>query len=129
MFFYDPVVLGSGGAVFNAYGSDLSRAPSVGNPVSIPAPTITSVSSVPEPSALYLLGGSLAMMLVLGRRLPGLAGKRNLSGLAFGFDPLPDPPGETKKIGPPGETKKNRAVGGNFAKLNKDPMNSGRQGS
>jgi PEP-CTERM motif len=64
------VDLHSTGPIFDAYGSDPSRAPSVGNPVSIAAPTITSVNSVPEPSTIYLLGGALAMMAVLRRRLP-----------------------------------------------------------
>jgi hypothetical protein len=67
--------LGSTGPVFDAWGSDPSRAPSVGNPVSIPAPTVTSVSSVPEPSTIYLLGGCLAMMVVLRHRLPLLGHK------------------------------------------------------
>jgi hypothetical protein len=58
--------LGSSGAAFNVYGSDPTLAPSVGNPVSIPAP---SVSSVPEPSAMYLLGGALVAMAVRKHRL------------------------------------------------------------
>jgi hypothetical protein len=53
----------STGPIFDAYGSDLSRAPTVGNAVSIPPPTITPVSSVPEPSAIYLLSGAVAMMV------------------------------------------------------------------
>ena len=54
--------LESGGPVFDAYGSDQSRAPYVGNPVSIPAPTISAVSSVPEPPTVYLIGaGFLAL--------------------------------------------------------------------
>jgi hypothetical protein len=55
----------STGPIFDAYGSDASRSLSVGGPASIPVPTITSVSSVPEPSTIYLLGGALAMMGVL----------------------------------------------------------------
>jgi hypothetical protein len=55
----------STGAILDAYGSDPSRAPSVGNPVSIPAPTI---SAVPEPSTVCLLGGALAMMVGLAAR-------------------------------------------------------------
>ena len=43
----------STGTVFDAWASDPTRAPSVGNPVSIPAPTITSVSSVPEQRSRY----------------------------------------------------------------------------
>jgi hypothetical protein len=58
----------STGAILDAYGSDPSRAPSVGDPVSIPAPTITAVSSVPEPSSMYLLGSALAMMVGLAAR-------------------------------------------------------------
>jgi hypothetical protein len=59
----------STGAIIDAYGSDMSRSLSVGGPVSIPVPTITSVSSVPEPSTIYLLGGALAMTGVLRHRL------------------------------------------------------------
>lgn len=55
----------STGPIFDAYGSDTSRSLSVGGPASIPVPTITSVSSVPEPSTIYLLGAALAMMGVL----------------------------------------------------------------
>ena len=62
------VDLGSAGPAFDVWGSDPSRAPSVGDPVSIPAPTVIPESSVPEPSTIYLLGGALAMMVVLGRR-------------------------------------------------------------
>ena len=60
--------LGSAGPVFDAWASDPSRAPSVGNPVSISAPTITSDSSVPEPSTIYLLGGALVVVFVLKHR-------------------------------------------------------------
>lgn len=67
--------ISSTGPIFDAYGSDPSRALSVGNPVSIAAPTITSVNSVPEPSAIYLVGGALAMMVVLRHRLPRSATK------------------------------------------------------
>jgi hypothetical protein len=59
------VDLYSTGAIFDAYGSDPSRAPTVGNPVSIPAPTITEI---PEPSTLYLLASALAMMVGLKAR-------------------------------------------------------------
>jgi hypothetical protein len=65
----------STGPIFDAYGSDTSRSLSVGGPASIPVPTITSVSSVPEPSAIYLLGGGLAMMGVLKHRLSRSATK------------------------------------------------------
>ena len=61
--------LGSTGPIFNAYASDPNRAPSVGNPVSIPAPTITSVSSVPEPSTIYLLGDALVAIFVMRNRI------------------------------------------------------------
>jgi len=60
--------LGSGGTVFVEYGSDPSRAPSSGDPVSVPAPTITPESSVPEPSTLCLLGGAVFAMAVLKNR-------------------------------------------------------------
>jgi hypothetical protein len=62
--------LGSAGPIFDAWGSDPSRPPSVGNPVTIPAPTITAVSSVSEPSTIYLLGSALAMMVALTHCLP-----------------------------------------------------------
>jgi hypothetical protein len=63
--------LGSSGAVFNVYGSDPSQPPSAGgSPVSIPAPTVTPESSVPEPSTIYLLAGALVMIVVLKRRFP-----------------------------------------------------------
>lgn len=58
----------STGPIFDAYGSDTSRSLSVGGPVSIPVPTIASVSSVPEPSTIYLLGSALAMMVALRHR-------------------------------------------------------------
>jgi hypothetical protein len=64
----------STGPIFDAYGSDTSRSLSVGGPASIPVPTITSVSSVPEPSTIYLLGTALAMV-VLRHRLPRSATK------------------------------------------------------
>ncbi len=57
--------LGSTGPILTAYGSDPSRAPTVGDPVSISAPTITPVNSVPEPSTIYLLGGALALAVFL----------------------------------------------------------------
>jgi hypothetical protein len=59
----------STGAIFDAYGSDPSRSLSVGGPVSIPVPTITSVSSVPEPSTVYVLGGALVAMFVMRNRI------------------------------------------------------------
>jgi len=58
----------STGPIFDAYGSDTSRSPSVGNPVSIPAPTIIAVSSVPEPSTKYLIGVGITCMIILRRR-------------------------------------------------------------
>jgi hypothetical protein len=61
--------LGSTGPIFDAYGSDPSRAPTDGNPVSISAPTITLVSPVPEPSSIVLLlTGGLVGGLTLYRR-------------------------------------------------------------
>ncbi len=60
--------LGSTGTVFNVYGSDPSRAPSIGGPVSIDAPTITSV---PEPRTLYLLAGVLILMISLKHQTVG----------------------------------------------------------
>jgi len=51
------VALHSSGPVFNVYGSDPSRSPSVGNPVSIPAPVVTPATpSVPEPGTAWLMG-------------------------------------------------------------------------
>ena len=67
--------LGSTGPTFDAYGSDPSRALSAGNPVSIPAPAITSASSVPEPLTIYLLGSALAVILVPKYRLPRSAAR------------------------------------------------------
>jgi len=60
--------LGSTGAMFDAYGSDPSRALTVGDPVSIPVPTITAVSGTPEPNSIYFLGAALAAMAVLKHR-------------------------------------------------------------
>jgi len=63
--YFFTAALGSSGAVFNVYGSDPSQAPSAGgNPVSISAPTVTAVSSVPEPGTIYLLGVLLAMVVL-----------------------------------------------------------------
>jgi len=63
------VDLGSAGPVFDVWGSDPSQAPSAGgNPVSIPAPTVTPVSSVPEPSTIYLLGSVLVAVALLKNR-------------------------------------------------------------
>ncbi|MFN0172994.1 MAG: PEP-CTERM sorting domain-containing protein [Bryobacteraceae bacterium] len=59
------VDLGSSAPVFDSWGSDTSRSPSSGNPISISAPTITSESAVPEPSTMCLLGGTLVVVLVL----------------------------------------------------------------
>lgn len=69
--YFFTAAFGSSGPVFNAYGSDPSRAPYV----SIPAPTITPAGSVPEPSTIYLLGGALLAMAVLRRRV-GCSGSR-----------------------------------------------------
>lgn len=57
--------LGSAGAVLEVFGSDPSRAPSVGSAVSIAAPTITAV---PEPTTISLLGVALAAMVIQRRR-------------------------------------------------------------
>jgi hypothetical protein len=64
------VDLHSTGPIFDVYGSDPSRAPTVGNPVSISAPSITPVTPVPEPSTIYLLGGALVAMAFLKHRCP-----------------------------------------------------------
>ena len=61
------VDLHSTGLTFDAYGSDPSRAPTVGNPLSISGPIITSLNSVPEPSTIYLLGGALLAITLLKR--------------------------------------------------------------
>lgn len=63
------VDLVSTGLVFDVYASNPSRAPTVGNPISISEPTINPVSSVPEPSTINLLGGALLGMVVLRRRI------------------------------------------------------------
>jgi len=67
--------LHSTGPIFDAYGGDSSRAPSVGSPVSISAPTITLVNSVPEPSTLWLLAGGLATLVVLKYRFASLVSR------------------------------------------------------
>jgi len=48
------VDLGSSGPVFDAWATDPTRSPSVGGPVTIPAPIVTT--AVPEPSTIWLLG-------------------------------------------------------------------------
>jgi hypothetical protein len=58
------VDLGSSGPVFDRYASDPSRAPTVGSPVSMPAPT---VGAVPEPSTIYLLGAAIIILVVKHR--------------------------------------------------------------
>jgi len=60
--------LGSTGPAFNTYGSNPSQAPYIGDPVPIPAPTITPLSSVPEPPTICLLS-FLATLLVFADRL------------------------------------------------------------
>jgi hypothetical protein len=59
----------STGPIFDAWGSDPSRAPTVGDPLSISAPTVTVANSVPEPSTIYLLVVALALAVVLRHRL------------------------------------------------------------
>jgi hypothetical protein len=63
--------LGSGGPVFNAYGSDSTRAPTGGSPVSIPVPTIAEVTSVPEPPSLYLIGSGALSLAALKKMCSG----------------------------------------------------------
>ena len=60
------VDLGSAGPIFDVYGSDPSRAPSEGDPISIPAPTISAV--VPEPATCSLLG-SVFLAIIFWKRL------------------------------------------------------------
>lgn len=67
------VDLHSTGPIFDAYGSDTSRSLSAGGPVSIPVPSITSLSSVPEASTLYLLGGALVAMGAVKRGFRGIS--------------------------------------------------------
>lgn len=55
----------STGPVFDAYGSDPSRTPSVGDAVSIEAPTVTPISAVPEPSTVWLLACTPLMIAAL----------------------------------------------------------------
>jgi hypothetical protein len=57
--------IGASGPIFSAYGSDRSRTPSVGRAATIPTPTITPVTPVPEPSPIYLVGGSLFVTIIL----------------------------------------------------------------
>ena len=66
--YFFSVAIGSNPA-FTEYASDPSRPPSVGPPVSIPAPTITS--STPEPSTVYLLGGALLILVIARNCLSG----------------------------------------------------------
>ena len=62
--------LGSSGTVFDAWGSDPTRSPTVGIPLSIPSPTITLANSTPEPStkSLFLVGGFAIIFLTNFRR-------------------------------------------------------------
>lgn len=59
------VDLGSAGPIFDIYGSDPSRAPSAGDPVSIGPPTISAV--VPEPATCSLLGGAFLAIAIMKR--------------------------------------------------------------
>jgi len=56
--------LGSAGPVFDAWGSDPSRALSIGGPVSISAPTI---NVTPEPQLIYLVGVALVATVITKR--------------------------------------------------------------
>lgn len=70
--------LGAAGPVIDAWGSDPSRALSVGNPVSIGPPSITLVSSppvtaTPEPATVFLVASGFVAIAVSkrrGRRVP-----------------------------------------------------------
>ena len=64
--------LGSAGAALTAYGSDPSRAPTVGDPISMAAPTVTAV---PEPASIDLFVGVLVAMIISRRRFPS-SGRR-----------------------------------------------------
>ena len=55
----------SAGPIFDAYGSDPSRTPTVGGAVSISAPSITQISAVPEPSTVWLLACTPLMIAAL----------------------------------------------------------------
>ena len=57
--YFFTAALSSSGPAFSAYGSDPNRPLSVGPPVSIPAPTIIPVGSVPEPRSMFPLGAVL----------------------------------------------------------------------
>jgi hypothetical protein len=61
------VDLGSGGPNVDSYGSDDSRSLTVGGPVSIGAPKITSVVATPEPGSGLLVVSGIASLLGLGR--------------------------------------------------------------
>jgi hypothetical protein len=56
--------LGATGPVFDTWGSDPSRALSIGGPVSISAPAI---NVTPEPQLMYLVGGALAATVIMKR--------------------------------------------------------------
>lgn len=57
--------LSSAGPVITVYGSDMSRPPSAGSPIFIPAPSVTPI---PEPSSTYVVASVLATILVSSRR-------------------------------------------------------------
>ena len=76
--------ISSSGPNFSLYGSDPSRAPSDGNPVTIAAPTITPMSTVPEPSSISLVCAPLVGIVLIRSygfiRFPNLKSRRKSIG-------------------------------------------------
>lgn len=64
--------LGSTGPLFDAWGSDPSRAPTDGDPVSISAPIVTASSAVPEPGSIYLVASVVVVMALVRHRFRGV---------------------------------------------------------